>query len=107
MPEGWTPKDSHKAKARDLGLNLSAEAEAFADFHVARGNRFADWDRAFHTWLRNATKYGPAVKTDAQESGEYIEVPEDSGPIMSLAEALEFCPPEHRAPIQEFLGGIR
>jgi hypothetical protein len=30
------------------------EIEAFRDYHIAHGNKFADWDRAFYTWMRNS-----------------------------------------------------
>lgn len=33
------------------------EIEAFRDYHLSRATIFADWDRAFHTWLRNAKRF--------------------------------------------------
>lgn len=110
FPDGWKPTASHAAKAKELGLDLASEAEAFEDNHVSKGNVFADWNAAFHTWLRNATKYGPAsgVRPMVPAPGEYIDVPDDAdGPVMSLAEAVKYAPEEYRKPIQEFLGGIR
>jgi hypothetical protein len=59
LPADWEPKDSHRKKAEELGLDLPAEVEAWKDHHLARDNRFADWDLTFHTWLRNTQKYGP------------------------------------------------
>lgn len=34
-----------------------SELEAFRDFHISKGSRFVEWDRAFHTWLRNSKKF--------------------------------------------------
>ncbi len=105
LPDDWAPTPKHDAKARELGLDVDAEAEAFRDFHGGRGSTMFDWSLAFHTWLRNAVKFGPAPSKAPEPT--YLEIPDDAGPVMSLADALEFCPPEHRGPIQEFLGGIR
>ena len=62
LPDDWEPKDSHLKKAQELKLDLTAEVEAWRDHHAARDSRFADWDSALHTWLRNTQKYGPNGK---------------------------------------------
>lgn len=105
LPDDWAYNPKHEAKARELGLDINAEAEAFRDFHGGHGTTMLKWDLAFHTWLRNAVKFGPAPGKAPEPV--YLEIPDDTAPAMSLAEALQFCPPEHRAPIQEFLGGVR
>lgn len=105
LPDSWAYTAQHRDKAYELGLDVDAEADAFRDYHQAHGTTMAKWDMAFHTWLRNAVKFGPAPGKTPKP--DYLEIPDDAGPAMSLAEALQFCPPEHRAPIQEFLGGVR
>ena len=105
LPDSWVYTAQHRDKAYELGLDVDAEANAFRDYHAAHGSTMANWDMAFHTWLRNAVKFGPAPSKAPEPA--YLEIPDDAGPAMSLAEALQFCPPEHRGPIQEFLGGIR
>jgi hypothetical protein len=55
---GWTPNAKHIEKARGLGLDAAFLAEQFANHHAARGNQFVDWDRAFFTWIGNATSFG-------------------------------------------------
>jgi len=57
MPDGWAPNATAIAKATALSLDAAYEAEAFKDHHQSKGNRFVDWDAAFQTWLRNATKF--------------------------------------------------
>lgn len=57
FPEDLKINDSHKMKASQLGLDVESEFEHFKEHHLAKGNKFADWAMAFHTWLRNAVKY--------------------------------------------------
>lgn len=58
MPADWQPKDSHRTKATELRVNLADQAERFKNHHGAKGSVFADWDLAFHTWLRNSVDFG-------------------------------------------------
>ena len=108
LPDDWKPNDSHKAKAKDLGLDVAAEAEAFSDHHQAHGSTMVKWDKAFFTWLRNAVRFGAAPQTKDFEP-DFIETPSDyeSAPAMTLAEAARYAPEECRKPIQEFLEGFR
>lgn len=62
LPDDWKPTSSHHEKAARLGVDAEGEAEAFRDHHLARDSRFADWDRAFHTWLNNTQKFGANSK---------------------------------------------
>lgn len=57
FPANWEPKDSHRVKAQELGLDISWEAEQFKDKSIAKDSKYSDWDRAFFTWLRNSAKY--------------------------------------------------
>jgi uncharacterized protein YdaU (DUF1376 family) len=61
LPDTWTPKDSHKAKAIELGLNLAKEVEGFRFHAKANGRVQIDWDMAFFGWLHNAIKFGGVV----------------------------------------------
>ena len=48
--------------------------EAFRDYHIAKGSRFIDWDAAFRTWIRNASKFGSnANRPRSQTEGELSE----------------------------------
>jgi hypothetical protein len=33
------------------------QLEAFRDFHISKGSRFASWPAAFRTWMRNAVRF--------------------------------------------------
>lgn len=56
-PPDWKPTESHLAKARELGLDCADQAERFRLRHGSKGTQFADWNLAFHTWLRNAKDF--------------------------------------------------
>lgn len=53
-PEGWQPKDAHREKATELGIDVQHEAELFRSAALAKDYRYANWDFAFHGWLRRA-----------------------------------------------------
>lgn len=57
LPATFTPTDHHRAKAKELGVNLDAEFESFKDYHRARGTTFKDWSAGLMTWIRNAAKF--------------------------------------------------
>ena len=52
----------HEEKASRFGVDIHLEADKFENYHRSHGNKFKDWDRAFHTWLTNAGQY---AKRDA------------------------------------------
>lgn len=58
LPDDWQPNDRHRQKAASLGVDTDGEAAAFRDHVLAHDKRYADWDRAFHTWLTNTRKFG-------------------------------------------------
>jgi len=58
MPKDWAPRPQEQAQARAAGIDCEKAAEHFRDHHTAKGSRFMDWNAAFRTWLRNATRFG-------------------------------------------------
>jgi len=52
------------------GLDLESELEAFRDHHLSKGSSFKDWDAAFRTWARNASKWLPKHVKDAGKPAE-------------------------------------
>ena len=69
MPEDWKPNDGHRAKCSELGLSLEQLAEEFANYHTSKANRFADWGRAFLTWIGNAKKFNRCSCGTSQRVG--------------------------------------
>jgi hypothetical protein len=58
-------KDKHPA------LDLDSQLEAFEDYHAAKGSKFVDWDRAFQTWCRNASKWEKPAKGSTVGSSKF------------------------------------
>jgi hypothetical protein len=54
MPADLAWSNAHSLKASAKGVDVQVEFEKFRDYHLAKGSKFVDWDRAFHTWLNNA-----------------------------------------------------
>ena len=57
MPPDWKPNSDHQELAWELGLHLNVEHTNFVNFHLAKGSKFVNWDRALNTWLYNAKKF--------------------------------------------------
>ena len=64
VPDGWQPSPDLAAEltAKHPNLNISQEAETFADWHGARGNRFVDHGKAFRNWCRKADEFKAGKK---------------------------------------------
>lgn len=63
FPQDFLINESHREKANFLNLDIDSEFEHFKEHHMAKGNQFADWGMAFHTWLRNAAKFSQSKKS--------------------------------------------
>jgi uncharacterized protein YdaU (DUF1376 family) len=60
LHQNWGPDGKNITYAVDHGFNLERVhqlADAFADHHRSHGNRMADWDAAWRTWVRNEVKF--------------------------------------------------
>jgi uncharacterized protein YdaU (DUF1376 family) len=75
LPDDFRVTDHHRELARKNGWpSPDGEFDAFCDHHVARGNKFADWDRAFYTWLRNSKQFKkPPTPTKPAASSAWYE----------------------------------
>jgi len=59
-PADWKPNEGHYQRGQKLGIErrkVDDEADRFRHFHDAKGNVFASWDAAFHTWIGNAQRF--------------------------------------------------
>ncbi|QPR39561.1 hypothetical protein [Brevibacterium casei] len=63
LPDDWTYGDTHIEKAQNLNLDVDLEAEKFRDNVEAKGLRYVDWGKAFHTWLNRANDFKPRSAT--------------------------------------------
>lgn len=68
MPSGLRWNNGHALKAMARGVDVEVEFAKFVDYHLSHASKFADWDRAFHTWLNNA-RPEPGSGTQRQRPG--------------------------------------
>lgn len=55
LPADWAPTAAHIAKAKELSVDLSREAEVFRLHAESRGRKAVNWNSAFSMWLTKAT----------------------------------------------------
>jgi hypothetical protein len=66
LPADWKPTESHIQFARERGVNLEQEAQAFRWHAEANDRRVVVWNAAFSQWL---TKARPSPVAGGEESG--------------------------------------
>jgi hypothetical protein len=60
LPPNWVPSDKNIADAKSRNFTdqeISREADKFRDHHIARDNRFRDWDAAWRTWIVKSREF--------------------------------------------------
>jgi pyruvate/2-oxoglutarate dehydrogenase complex dihydrolipoamide acyltransferase (E2) component len=62
LPEDLAPNASCLTLARERGVDLAEEMPQFIDHHTKNDSRFADWQAAIRTWVRNSKRFGGAIK---------------------------------------------
>lgn len=67
LPDDFSPDDTAKNIAAELGVSISAELPKFRDYHAARGKPMKDWQAALRTWLRNAKAFARPVTVTQQK----------------------------------------
>lgn len=70
LPDDWSPTDTHRAKARELSLDIDSESEKFMNHHQSKDNRYVDWNKAFHTWLRQGADYAKRTPPPRQSAAD-------------------------------------
>ena len=76
IPDDFTPNESCKAKALELGVSLNTELPKFIDHALANDRRQVDWQAAFRTWLGNANKFSggrPPVAEQPHRGGFQLD----------------------------------
>lgn len=57
LPPSWSPDETGRARAAELGLDLEREAADFRDWTLAKNQLYTNWDAAFRAHLN---RRGPA-----------------------------------------------
>jgi hypothetical protein len=75
IPPDWKPTEQHRARAAELRLDLSREAELFRNHAESKGRSCVSWNAAFSTWLIKAEGFAssdtgrrPAVQPEQRSS---------------------------------------
>lgn len=68
LPGDLAWNNGHALKAMARHVDVEVEFAKFVDYHLSRASKFADWDRAFHTWLNNA-RPEPGAGSQRQRPG--------------------------------------
>ena len=53
LSKSWKPNESHKSYCAETGLDFEAAVECFKDWAFNSPQKYLDWDRTFHTALKN------------------------------------------------------
>lgn len=72
----WMPSDAtvEWAKGEKIGATpdqIADQFEAFRDYHLSKGSKFVDWDKAFQTWMRNAKQYRKLDAANQKKRSDY------------------------------------
>lgn len=87
LSEMFHVKPCHIMLAQQNGWpSPEGEICAFRDYHLARGTKMMDWDRAFYTWLRNAKKFKEGRKNGASNGASRRE--------QAIISTIETCIPD-------------
>tara|TARA_Y100000310_G_scaffold341278_1_gene439949 strand:+ start:1973 stop:2359 length:387 start_codon:yes stop_codon:yes gene_type:complete len=66
FPSNYHISDGLRSLAREKGWAApDQELERFRDFHLAKGNKFKDWESAFRNWLRKGKEINQGILTDS------------------------------------------
>ena len=59
MTEDWQPDERNlsRLKEKHPTVDLQTELANFRDHWISKGERRADWNAGFRTWVRNAEKW--------------------------------------------------
>lgn len=65
-----TPADIEHAFLKGFSeTQIAEQANAFRDYHLAKGTCFKDWGAGWRTWIRNARRFGGGPGSGPQGSG--------------------------------------
>ncbi len=76
LPDGWKPEPFGEGKCKAIidrwtAEQLSTQVEKFAAHHRTRGNRWADWQSAWQTWVLNSVQFTQSRHSPAEQKPLY------------------------------------
>ena len=80
MTSDWRPDEGNVKRLQDKhpSVDVAGQVENFVDYWISRGERRADWDASFRTWVRNAVGFQSKNRnggkvTDVGRGGVYFD----------------------------------
>lgn len=57
LPDSFEPNENNIETAKKAGIDIEYQLQQFKDWHLAKGSKYKDWNRAFNTWLRKSVEF--------------------------------------------------
>ena len=59
LTDSWQPTEETIKKINEKfeDINHDIEKDKFRNYHIGKGNRYINWDRAYQNWCRNHVDY--------------------------------------------------
>lgn len=61
LPADWRPHETDLRRAEQARLDVPRELEKFRAYHEAKGNKRADWDAAWRSWIARSQDFARRV----------------------------------------------
>jgi hypothetical protein len=72
LPKDWAPTADHIKRAKDLGVDVVAEADNFRLHAETHDRHAANWNAAFTTWLKKARPSAPKQTRKVPANDEWM-----------------------------------
>jgi len=57
LPKDFKPNQNNIETAKKSGVDIEYQLQQFTDWHLAKGTKYKDWNRAFNTWIRKSVEF--------------------------------------------------
>ena len=57
LPDSFEPNANNIETAKKAGIDIEYQLQQFKDWHLAKGSKYKDWNRAFNTWIRKSVEF--------------------------------------------------
>lgn len=57
LPKNFEPNENNISTAKQIGADIGYQLQQFKDWHLAKGSKYKDWNKAFNTWIRKSAEF--------------------------------------------------
>lgn len=57
LTDDYYPNDKHYQYAKEHGIDIESERQAFVNYYIGNGKKWKDWHRAFQNWLIKSKQF--------------------------------------------------